>query len=111
MQTSGLDARTRLSVEMALAGTEASRALIHQQEEAAARLGMCRAEIDAARAGRSFDLRGSRALELALSATGRDRGELRQRAIQAGVDEEACCEIERLAAARTLEAAANDRGS
>jgi hypothetical protein len=110
MQTSKLDRRMRLTIEMALTGNQGSPALIQRQDEAAARLGMCGAEIDAARAGRSFDLRGSRALELALAAKGSERGELRQRAIQAGFDEEDCCEIERLAAADALEGAEKHRG-
>lgn len=97
MHMSKLDARTKLSVEMALTGDRGADALIRRQDKAAARLGMCGAEIDAARAGKSFDLRGSRALELALAASVVERRELRQRAIQAGFDDEACREIERLA--------------
>jgi len=58
MQISKLDPRTRLSIEMALAGDRSAPALIRQQDDAAARIGMCGAEIDAARAGRSFDVRG-----------------------------------------------------
>lgn len=97
MHISKLDARTRLSVEMALTKDRGASALIQDQDQAAARLGMCGAEIDAARAGRSFDLRGSRALELALGARGNERFELRRRAFQAGLGDEVCLEIEHLA--------------
>ena len=44
---------------------------------------MCGAEIDAARRGRSFDLRTSRALSLALAAAARDGGRLSQERGQA----------------------------
>ncbi|WP_037381647.1 hypothetical protein [Sinorhizobium americanum] len=97
-----LNARTRLSVEMALTKDRGAAALIQDQDQAAARLGMCGAEIDAARAGRSFDLRGSRALELALGARGNERFELR-RAFQAGLGDEACLEIEHLADAHACD--------
>lgn len=99
MQISKLGARTHLSIEMALAGYRGAPALIRQQDDAAARIGMCGAEIDAARQGRSFDVRGSRALELALAVKRGDYREARSRAIQAGFDEEACREIERVAGA------------
>jgi len=99
MQISKLDARTRLSIEMALAGHQGAPALIRRQDDAAARIGMCGAEIDAARAGRSFDARCARALELALAVKRGDYLDVRSRASQAGFDEEACCEIERIAGA------------
>jgi hypothetical protein len=99
MQISRLDARTRLSIEMALTAGRGAPALIRQQDDAAARIGMCGAEIDAARAGRSFDARGARALELALAAGRGDHAHARSRAIQAGIDEAACREIETIAAA------------
>jgi len=99
MHISKLDPCTRLSIEMALAGDRGAPALIRQQDDAAARIGMCGAEIDAARSGRSFDVRRSRALELAIGTLGAARDELRQRALAAGIAEEACREIENLAIA------------
>lgn len=110
MHISKLDERTRLSVEMALVSDRGGAVLIQLQDDAAARLGMCGAEIDAARAGKSFDLRRSRALELALAARGNERLALRQRAIQAGFDDEACLEIERLADAHAPRSRDNHRG-
>lgn len=100
MQVPKLHARLRLSIEMALTADRGAAALIRRQNDAARRLGMCGAEIDAARAGRSFDLRGARALELALATRRGDNGDARSRAIRAGIDEEACREIERIAGAR-----------
>lgn len=110
MQISRLDARTRLSIEMALAGNRGTPALIREQEEAAARIGMCGAEIDAARAGRSFDARGGRALELALAVKRSDYREVRSRAIRAGFDEETCREIEGIAVAHASAGEANGHG-
>lgn len=110
MPISKLDARTRLSIELALAGDRGAPALIRRQDDAAARIGMCGAEVDAARAGRSFDVRGTRALELALAVKrGDDRG-MRSRAIQAGIDEEDCREIERIAGGYASGAGANGHG-
>jgi hypothetical protein len=61
---------------------------------------MCGAEIDAAHRGRSFDLRTSRALSLALAAVMRDGGRLsqeRRQAVRSGIATEVCHEIESLA--------------
>ncbi len=110
MQISKLDPRTRLSIEIAIAGDRAAPALMGEQDDAAARIGMCGAEIDAARAGRSFDVRGARALELALAVKRDDYREVRSRAIRAGFDEEACREIEGIAAAYASSAEANRHG-
>ncbi|WP_242129121.1 hypothetical protein [Sphingobium sp. Sx8-8] len=110
MQISRLDARTHLSIEMALAGDRAAPALIRQQDAAAVKMGMCGAEIDAARAGRSFDVRGTRALELALAVGRGDYRNVRARAIEAGIDEEVCREIERVAGAHASSAGANRHG-
>jgi hypothetical protein len=92
MQISKLDPRTRLSIEMALADDRGAPALIRRQDDSAARIGMCGAEIDAARAGRSFDVRGARALELALAVKRSDYRDARSRAVRAGFDDEACRE-------------------
>ncbi|WP_157220486.1 hypothetical protein [Flavisphingomonas formosensis] len=96
MSTPWLDALTCLSIEMALTGDRDDPVLHQRQNSQAARLGMSGAEIDAARAGRSFDLRRSRALALALASTD-ERDEVRERARQAGLCEQACREVERLA--------------
>lgn len=99
MQTFKLDERARLSIEMALVGNQGDPVLMRRQEEEAARLGMCGAEIDAARAGRSFDLRRARLLQLALAAKCEERGDARRRAFQAGIDSQACREVETIAKA------------
>ncbi len=110
MQISKLDPRTRLSIEMALAGDQGAPALIRQQDDAAARIGMCGAEIDAAREGRSFDVRGARALELALAVKRSDYRDIRSRAVQVGFDDEACREIEGIAVAHASVGKANGHG-
>jgi hypothetical protein len=84
-----LDPRTRLSVEIALTAD--------RHEEEARALGLCGAEIDALRAGRSFDARVSLAVALALADEGM-RPALRAKAARAGLDAAACREIEALAA-------------
>jgi hypothetical protein len=93
-----LDGRARLSIELAL--TAASQdTLRHQQQEAdARRLGMSGAEIDAARRGWSFNVQTSVAMALAIAA-GDDKNRRRQheRALQAGIPEDVCLEIEDVA--------------
>jgi hypothetical protein len=88
-----IDPRARLSIELALTGTNASKPLLAKQEEAGRALGMTGAEMDVARQGSSFDFNTSIAISLALNAC----RETRQRAIRAGVSEETCEEIERIA--------------
>ncbi|WP_144579339.1 hypothetical protein [Agrobacterium sp. DE0009] len=88
-----IDPRARLSIELALTGTNASKPLLAKQEEAGRALGMTGAEMDVARRGSSFDFNTSIAISLALNAC----RETRQRAIRAGVSEETCEEIERIA--------------
>ncbi len=97
MQTSTLDARTRLSIELAVTGHQGDPALIRWQDREAMRLGLCGAEIDAARAGRSFDRRITRAIALALVSGPGDAATARAHAIAAGFDEAACREISRIA--------------
>lgn len=99
MHTFKLDERARLSIEMALTGNQGDLALMRRQGEEATRLGMCGAEIDAARVGRSFDLRRARVLQLALAAKREEREDARRRAIQAGIDRQACREVETIAKA------------
>ena len=93
MQISKLDVRTRLSIAMGLVGDQGSPTLIHQHDEVAAQLGMSGAEIDAARTGRRFDVRGTRALELVFAFQGRDHGNVQSPAIQSAIDEDACREM------------------
>ncbi|WP_368518558.1 hypothetical protein [Rhizobium sp.] len=90
MAGSSIDARIRLSIELALTGTNASKSLLAKQEEAGRALGMTGAEMDVARRGSSFDFETSIAISLALNAC----QETHQRALRAGLSEEACAEIE-----------------
>ena len=85
-----IDARIRLSIELALTGANASRSLLAKQEEAGRALGMTGAEMDVARQGSSFDFETSVAVSLALNTC----RETHQRALRAGLSEEACAEIE-----------------
>ncbi|MBX5041266.1 hypothetical protein HJB51_10655 [Rhizobium lentis] len=95
MAGSSIDPRVRLSIELALTGTGASPSLLARQEEAGRAIGMTGAEMDVARRGSSFDFSASIAVSLALNAC----RETRQRALRAGLSEETCAEIERVARA------------
>jgi len=95
MASSSIDPRVRLSIELALTGPNASKPLLEKQEEAGRALGMTGAEMDIARRGSSFDFNTSIAVKLALNAC----RETRQRALRAGLSEEACAEIERISQA------------
>ncbi|MFK3691691.1 hypothetical protein ACI2J4_15655 [Agrobacterium tumefaciens] len=88
-----IDPRARLSIELAITGTNGSKPLLAKQEEAGRALGMTGAEMDLARRGSSFDFNTSIAVSLALGAC----HETRQRARDAGFSEETCEEIECLA--------------
>lgn len=101
MVGSSIDPRARLSIELALTGTNASKPLLAKQEEAGRALGMTGAEMDVARRGSSFDFNTSIAVSLALNAC----RETRQRAILAGISEETCEEIERIALSLRVQAA------
>ena len=90
MAGSSIDPRVRLSIELALTANSASPNLLTQQEEAGRALGMTGAEMDIARQGSSFDFETSVAVSLALNAC----RETHQRALRAGLSEEACAEIE-----------------
>lgn len=90
MASSSIDPRVRLSIELALTGTNASKLLLAKQEEAGRALGMTGAEMDVARRGSSFDFETSITISLALNAC----QETHQRALRAGLSEEACVEIE-----------------
>src|SRR4051794_39516208 len=90
-----LDARVRVSIALAL--TTASDGTLRCDLEAEARsLGMCGAEIDAARRGRSFDALTARALALAVATRASDdeRRAERARAVRLGIADEVCREIE-----------------
>ncbi len=96
-----IDPRARLSIELALTGTNASKPLLAKQEEAGRALGMTGAEMDVARRGSSFEFNTSIAVSLALDAC----RETRQRARDAGFSEKTCEEIERLALSLRAQAA------
>ncbi|TDW20277.1 hypothetical protein EV128_12669 [Rhizobium azibense] len=89
-----IDARARLSIELALTAGRRDSIFVRQQEKDAKALGMTGAEIDLARNGSSFDFQLSRAIALALSSN----TENRERAMKAGLDAQACADIERMAA-------------
>jgi len=96
MARSPIDPRVRLSIELALTPDSAGPTLLAQQEEAGRALGMTGAEMDIARRGSSFDFNTSIAVSLALNAC----RETRQRALDAGLSEETCAEIERISQSR-----------
>ncbi|GLS44594.1 MULTISPECIES: hypothetical protein [Methylobacterium] len=101
MSSFTLDERVRLSIALGLTAGYGDPALHRRQEKAACRLGMTGAEIDAARHGRSFDMRTSAALALALASASGDRDRVRierARARRFGIAEAVCDEIEELAA-------------
>ncbi|MFE1599818.1 hypothetical protein [Methylobacterium sp. ID0610] len=101
MSSFTLDARVRLAIALALTIGGRDRFLPPDQEAAARMLGLSGAEIDAACQGRSFDLRTSRALALALAVRAQDgerRNEERARAVRVGIAEEVCSQIESFAA-------------
>lgn len=89
-----LDARARLSIELALTATSGERHSMRRQDTDARALGMTGAEIDMARRGSSFDFQLSKAIALAL-APSNDR---RTCAMKAGIDAQVCAEIEKMAA-------------
>ncbi|GJE46944.1 hypothetical protein [Methylobacterium soli] len=100
MSSFTLDGRVRLSIVLALVDNGRDPPASPGREAEARGLGMCGAEVDAARRGRSFDVRTSRALALALEAASRDGGRLheeRARAVWSGIPAEVCREIESLA--------------
>ncbi|WP_087001484.1 hypothetical protein [Rhizobium sullae] len=88
-----LDARARLSIELALTAASGDSVFIRQQEKDAKALGMTGAEIDMARSGSSFDFQLSRAIALALTIN----DERRARATRAGLGAQVCADIETMA--------------
>jgi CheY-like chemotaxis protein len=97
MSAFAIDGRVRLSMALALVNGSRDPPVPPEREAEARGLGMCGAEIDAARLGRSFDARTSRALALAAAACNGDRlPEERVRAVRSGIPAEVCREIESL---------------
>jgi hypothetical protein len=101
-----LDARVRVSIALALTAAS-DRMLLRDLEAEARRLGLCGAEIDAARCGRSFDALTARAVALALATRGSEgeRRAERARAVRLGIADEVCREIEGFAGDLTVSAA------
>lgn len=89
-----LDARARLSIELALTANGGERHSTQRQDTDARALGMTGAEIDMARRGTSFDFQLSKAIALALAPN----DERRACAMQAGIDAQICADIEKMAA-------------
>lgn len=89
-----LDARARLSIELALTADCGDAHMMRRQEEHARALGMRGADIDMARSGSSFDFRLSKAIAFALAPN----QERRACALKAGIDGQICAEIEIMAA-------------
>jgi len=88
-----LDARARLSIDIALAAASGDGERLSRGEQAARALGLTGAELDALRKGSSFDFQLSRAIGLALVPD----ADSRDRARRAGLDEQACAAIEAFA--------------
>lgn len=110
MKDFALAGRARWSVELALTAGSADPLVRRQQDIDACAAGLCGAEIDAARHGRSFDVQISRALALAIAVRdGRDGAAERDCARRAGITEEICDEIEELAREKAAEKPAASR--
>ncbi|MGF7149401.1 hypothetical protein FHS96_003052 [Sphingomonas zeicaulis] len=80
--------RLMCEVELALTASETDPVCRRRQEAEAARRGLTGAEVDAARAGRSFDARAAAAIALALACRSGDDGVIgaaTRRAAQAGL--------------------------
>ncbi|TPP05376.1 hypothetical protein [Rhizobium glycinendophyticum] len=91
-----LDARTRLSIDIALAAAGGDDERLRLAEKSARSLGLTGADLDALRQGSSFDFQLSRAIALALSPN----SENRDRARRAGLDDRVCQAIEAFAASK-----------
>jgi hypothetical protein len=88
-----VDDRVRMAIELALTATRTDDRMRSEQEDRARLLGLCGAEIDAARNARSFDVLTSLAISLA-TAKGDRRACARDMAMKAGITAESCREIE-----------------
>ena len=96
-----LDKRIGILVEIALTHDSDRSRTIERQEKAARHLGVTGAEMDAARAGRSFDVKSGAAVRLALAVQSQNRSAItaaRERASQVGLNESDLAAIERLTA-------------
>jgi hypothetical protein len=101
MVMTGLSQRLKLHIELAVAGDHACADTRRRQELVARGLGMTGAEIDAARDGRSFDIRMTRALAVVCALRDVDPTRIehaRELALQSGIDRDELAMIERLAA-------------
>lgn len=76
--------RLMLEVALALDAGEVDPARRGRQEARAAQLGLTGAEIDAARAGRSFDARAAAAILLALASRSGDAAAIEAATVRAG---------------------------
>lgn len=93
-----LDEKGRFCIVVALTAGSNTPERRARQDAQGSRLGLTRAEIDAARRGFSFDFCTSKAIALALASDEATRERRRHEAIRAGIDNLACAEIERMAA-------------
>lgn len=98
MVVHGLDERKRFVIIIALTAQSGDATLVAQQDEEGRKLGLTRAEIDAARRGFSFDFSTSKAIALALAREESVLKVSRNQAMRAGIDIMTCAEIERMAA-------------
>ncbi|MDH4438824.1 MAG: hypothetical protein QE284_00340 [Rhizobium sp.] len=89
-----IDARARLSIELALSAKNAAHIDVQRQEKEAKNLGMTGADIDIARSGSSFDFQLTKVIAFALAPSEKNR----ESAIKAGLDARVCTSIERIAA-------------
>ncbi|WP_313699935.1 hypothetical protein [Achromobacter sp.] len=97
MAAHGLDEKGRFCIVVALTAGSSNPERRARQDAQGRRLGLTRAEIDAARRGFSFDFCTSKAIALALAQDEAIRVSRRRDAIRAGIDNQACAEIERMA--------------
>ncbi|WP_312429771.1 hypothetical protein [Achromobacter sp.] len=98
MAAHGLDEKGRFCIVVALTAGSGNLERQARLDARGRRLGLTRAEIDAARRGFSFDFCTSKAIALALARDEAVRERRRHEAIRAGIDPLACAKIERLAA-------------
>jgi hypothetical protein len=92
--------RLQVQIDLAAKGNCVCAETRRRQDDVARKLGMTGAEIDAARNGRSFDIRLSRALFLAHALQSGDPARIARASIlaaQSGFDREDLAVIERLA--------------
>lgn len=103
MKSFALAGRARWSVELALTAGTADPRVRRLQDIDACAAGLCGAEIDAARHGRSFDVHISRAMALAIAVRdGQDGAAERECAMRAGIGGNICDEIVELARAKAV---------